>query len=106
MSLIKVLYISVFIFVKPIPWSGPDQSQCDDLSVKSSITYIQGVGAKVDIEAKGAVSPYKYVFYKETGHLLTENFDTNSVSKLQKGKYYCTVLGKKGCYKTIEFEIK
>jgi hypothetical protein len=76
------------------------------MSVKSSITYTEGEGATIEIEAKDGRAPYKYVFYKPSGHLLTEEFDTNTVRKLPKGKYFCTVLDHIGCYKTIEIEIK
>lgn len=107
MSLIKVLYISAFIFLKPLPSVDLSQSEeCDELTVKASITYAVESGAKVEIEAKGGITPYKYVFYKPSGHLLTEDFDSNTISKLPKGKYHCTVIAQKGCYKSIEIEIK
>ena len=107
MSLIKVLFISTFIFI-----GGQGQSfsssyeKCDGLNAKAIVTQDAEKGIKVEIEANGGSAPYKYIFYKKSGHLLTEDFDKKELHKLEKGTYYCTVIEKKGCYKTIEFEIK
>ncbi|MDH4057989.1 MAG: hypothetical protein OEU76_04460 [Cyclobacteriaceae bacterium] len=107
MSLIKVLYISALIFLKPD--SPPDFSNsqnCDNLVVTSTVTIDSEKGGKVQIEVKGGKAPYKYVFYKESGHLVSTKYDNNWVEGLKNGKYSCTVADKDNCKKTIDFEIR
>lgn len=107
MSLVKVLFISAFFNLSLSPPHRPSVDEsCDGLSVKSTISQVESQGARAEIEASGGQAPYHYLFYKPSGHLLNEEFNKSSVNSLQKGKYFCTVIDKKGCYKTIEFEIK
>lgn len=107
MSLIKVLYISAFIFLSPAVNADSDNPEpCDKLKLKSSISLDAEKGAKVVIDANGGDAPYKYIFYKESGHLVSTKFDNNWVEGLPKGKYSCTVADKNNCKKTIDIEIK
>ena len=107
MSLIKVLYISAFIFLKPsVEGDSGFLDPCDKFTLKSKITFTDGKGASVEIEASGGETPYKYIFYKESGHLVSTKFDNNWVEGLPKGKYACTVADKNNCKKTIDIEIK
>lgn len=107
MITIKTLFISAFMFLKLSgPVVDPGNPECDNVNASVVVSFEEGKGGKAEVTAKGGVVPYKYVFYKPSGHLLSEEFDKNVVSKLEKGKYFCTVLDKKGCYTTIEIEIK
>lgn len=107
MVLFKVLYISVLMILKPDNISESQYSlKCDDLTIKANVTYSEGKGSKLEIEVKGGTAPYTYIFYKESGHLISSKFDKNSVEGLQRGKYACTVSDKGKCKKTIEIEIK
>lgn len=78
---------------------------CDDIQVTARITEDPN-GSKITMNVDGGEAPYKYIFYKQSGGLLSEDFDSNAVTGLQKGKYFCTVIDKKNCKKTIEFEVK
>jgi hypothetical protein len=105
MALIKTFYISFFLIVGALPSNeGFSETDCQ---MKSSvdITKLPG-GASVEIKTDGGVAPYYYIFYKESGHLLSEDFKSNSLSNLQEGKYFCTVIDKKNCRNTIEIDIK
>ncbi len=105
--MLKVLYISFFMLSVNlrIDFSNSEANDCDKMIVKG-ITSPGDEGARIEITVVGGHSPYKYIFYKESGHLISEAFDSNSVNGLQIGKYFCTVADKKSCRKTIEIEIK
>ncbi len=107
MITIKTLFISVFMLLKTAD-QIPDDSlvNCDLMTAKATVTNEDGKGFKVEIEVKEGTAPFKYLFYKEAGNLISEDFDSSSVGSLAIGKYYCTVADKKGCRKTVEFEIK
>jgi len=103
----KFLLISAFIL------SGAHHSfitglvgkDCDGMKASYEVI-ADGGRSTVTVKAEGGTVPYKYIFYRESGNLLTEAFDSNSVGDLQKGKYYCTISDSKSCRKTIEIEIK
>lgn len=61
---------------------------------------------EITLTPKGGQAPYKYVFYKESGELISEDFNSNKIKGLEQGKYFCTVVDKGYCKKTIEIEIK
>jgi hypothetical protein len=107
MSLVKVLFISVFLIQnlnsQPIPVSS---DSCSSFSAKSTVTLVEGKGARVEIEASGGKAPYKYFIYKESGHLVSMDFDKNWVEGLKSGKYACTVSDSNNCKKTIDIDIE
>jgi hypothetical protein len=107
MFAIKPLIFSVLVSGLSGGWvANLRPGKCDDLALESKLTQVEGKGIKAEITVKGGSAPYKYLFYKESGHLLAETFDANWVDGLEKGRYSCTVIDNKGCYKTIELEIK
>jgi hypothetical protein len=71
----------------------------------AEVTKLAGGGA-VEVKTVGGETPYHYIFYKESGHLLTENFKSNLLHGLKPGKYFCMVIDKKNCRNTIEIEVK
>lgn len=105
--MLKTLIISVVIFFgAPNPVDlVMQQKSCDDLSLSANKTN-QGNETAVEILVSGGIKPYTYIFYKESGHLISTDFKSNSVRQLSKGKYYCTVADKNSCKKTIEIEIQ
>lgn len=107
MALLKILYVSTFISLLS-PASREyriTENECDKFKVKAEV-YPDSKGAKIEIKTEDGSSPYKYIFYRETGHLISSDYDNNTVEGLKKGKYFCTVVDKKNCKKTIEIEIK
>jgi hypothetical protein len=106
MSLLKALYISAFLFFNSDHDSLPQFGSCDDLKLSASVTYVENTKGKIEIKAEGGVSPYTYIFYKTSGHLVSAKYSSNVVDGLEKGKYACTVADKNNCKKTIEIEIK
>lgn len=51
-------------------------------------------------------APYKYIFYKESGHLVSQNFDSNEFAGLKTGKYFVVVADANNCRKDLQIEIK
>ncbi len=84
---------------------NPSVGKCDQITLKEIVSN-DAAGAKIEITATGGQSPYKYVFYKQSGELISEDFTSNTVKGLEKGQYFCTVVDKKYCKRTLEIEIK
>jgi len=103
-----LLKIAVFSFLASVMVTDPSElvKECGDIVVSADVVAVEEGLSKVILTAKGGQSPYKYIFYKQSGELISENFDTNTVNGLEKGKYFCTIVDRKYCKKTIEIEIK
>jgi hypothetical protein len=82
-----------------------DYYQECDLTASFSITK-EPTRSRITLHVGGGSAPYKYLFYKKSGNLLSEDFDSNTVSVHENGKYFCTVIDKTNCKKTIEIEVK
>lgn len=105
--MLKVLYISFFIFSQGLGFSFLNSSavECDKIVLKEVIS-TEAARAKIEIMVTGGQSPYKYVFSRQSGELISEDFTSNTVKGLEKGQYFCTVVDKKYCKGTLEIEIK
>jgi hypothetical protein len=107
MGLLKFIFIATILcFNATLSVAQAQTDSCSGMSAKVNITYVENEGAKVEIQVEGANNPVKYIFYKATGELLTEDFDSNTVSKIEKGKYFCTVSDARPCRITVEIVIE
>src|SRR5258706_11919477 len=100
--MLKVLFFSLFTFLiqDDILLSPDSPKDCGNLKATFSTTK-EGNRAKVDVDITGGTAPFRYIFYKESGDLLSNEFDARSVSGLSKGKFFCTVVDKNNCKRTI-----
>jgi hypothetical protein len=105
--MLKVLLINTFLVFKGQSLNSKlfHYNSCEKVKVSYILNQDQG-NTKVSVNVDGGKSPYKYIFYNISGDLMTEDFDNNSLSNLQKGIYYCMVTDKDKCRKTIEIEIQ
>jgi hypothetical protein len=105
--MLKVLLINTFLVLtgQSLNLKSLHHNSCEKVKVSYILNQDQG-STKVSVKVEGGKSPYKYIFYSISGDLMTEDFDNNSLSNLQKGKYYCMVTDKDKCRKTIEIEIQ
>ena len=105
--MVKILFFSAFIFSTShaVLLTGTGGKDCNKIKASYEVVEESG-GSKVTVKAEGGAAPYKYIFYRESGNLLSEAFDSNSVENLQKGRYFCTIADNRSCRKTIEIEIK
>jgi hypothetical protein len=104
MNIVQILFFSVLASL-PFPEGRGQQAGCDDIHASAKVSQ-ESNGAKITISIEGGYAPFKYLFYKKSGHLLSENFDQSTATIMDKGKYFCTVIDKRNCKKTIEFEVK
>lgn len=105
MSLIRTFCVCAFLIVDSLSVVAFFPGK--NCNMKSSAEILQETdGAKVQINVDGGDAPYNYIFYKESGHLLSEDFKNNSLKGLEAGKYFCTVIDKKNCRNTIQIDIK
>lgn len=107
MGLVKILTVITITWVTQgtALKSGDPVSNCDQFKVIGEVQTHSGT-ASIEIKTTGGKAPMTYIFSKESGHLVTEDYQSNIVDGLSKGKYYCTVVDKNSCKKTIEIEIK
>lgn len=103
----NLFHILCFVAFTSLPISNPllSQKNCDDITASVKISE-EPSGSKVTLTIEIGTAPFKYIFYKQSGELLSEKFDSNMISVHGKGKYFCTVIDKRYCKKTIEFDIK
>lgn len=104
MGMFKLLCFGLFAI---LPLTDPIQPATDCGEITAVIKISQEAdGNKIIVTPKGGQSPYKYIFSKTSGELISEDFDNNTAKGLEKGKYFCTVVDKKYCKKNFEIEIK
>lgn len=98
----KILIISIFFgfFSNPTHDHLPP---CDAILAQVEISNEPVSRVKIVVE-KGK-APLKYIFYKNSGELISKDWQNNTVTGLTTGKYYCTVVDSSNCRKTVEFEI-
>jgi hypothetical protein len=105
MNLFQILWFAAFTSL-PVSHTLLSPSDCNDITASVKISEEEPSGSKVTLTIERGTAPFKYIFYKESGELLSEKFDSNMISVPVKGKYFCTVIDKRYCKKTIEFDIK
>ena len=108
----KLLLITTLLFAFPSSKANHPRYlsfSCETLNVKAEIvqdsTSVPGA-YRVTLKGEGGQAPYKYIFYKESGQLVSEDFDRTEYTGLTKGAYGCTIIDKKNCKKTIEIDIR
>ena len=54
----------------------------------------------------GGKSPYKFVVYKSSGHLVSDDFDKSVFDDMNPGTYHVIVVDEKGCKNQLEIQLK
>jgi hypothetical protein len=101
----------LFFFLLPGEFFLPVESQrqnCDAIQLKIEIVNSTVALPKGSVEAivTGAEKPIYYVFYRESGQLLTRDIYSGKVKDIDPGTYFCSILDGKGCIKKTEFKIE
>jgi hypothetical protein len=56
--------------------------------------------------ASGGKTPYKFVVYKSSGHLISENFSQSEFNDLQPDTYHAIIVDENGCKQQLEIQLK
>lgn len=54
----------------------------------------------------GGKAPYKFVVYKSSGHLISEDFNKSVFDELSPDTYHAIVVDEKGCKYQLEIQLK
>jgi hypothetical protein len=98
-------FFSFITIISLFSFSNGNVSRDCAIEVAQKVT-IESGGAKVTLNASGGIAPYRYIFSSESGVLLSENFENNSVNGLASGTYSCTVVDTKNCRKAVKIKIQ
>jgi hypothetical protein len=77
------------------------------LTVKLEKTDSDGITkGEFKLVASGGKSPYKFVVYKSSGHLISEDFSKSEFKDLQADTYQAIVVDENGCKYQLEIQLK
>jgi len=62
--------------------------------------------AQFTLLPSGGKAPYKFVVYKSSGHLVSEDFDKSVFDGMSPGTYHAIVVDEKGCKNQLEIQLK
>ncbi len=101
---------SVLLLVFFCAWVGGSsvnafQKECT-FEATYEITVQQDGLSSVSIATKKGKAPYKYIFCKASGHLVSNDFDSNEFQGLKAGKYFAVIIDANNCRKDLQIEIK
>ena len=98
------------LFVTAIMLSGYDipynSSNCEDLKVTSEVVKQRNNRFQIELTVENAPGKVNYLFYKENGSLISQQFQKNKVTDVEPGVYFYTVTVAGGCKVTNKVEVK
>lgn len=95
--MIKIIaLLSGFLFQNPIS----DNPECGSFSVAVSIRAEQS-GAQVRFSPSGGLPPYRVVFFRQSGELISDDFDRQVHERIPAGQYQCVVIDGRNCRKNL-----
>jgi hypothetical protein len=103
-----VLFLIAGLFSRPAPETSPYPStvrDCPEISIKYSIKKNESALYSIDFELMGGSSPYKLVFYKASGKLVSYDFTKTGFSGLSSGDYQLTAIDKNNCRVTQKVQL-
>ncbi|MBS1556801.1 MAG: hypothetical protein JSU09_17920 [Bacteroidetes bacterium] len=84
----------------------PIELSCSSLQVIAETKEAKNNQGEITLKASGGASPYKFVVFKSSGHLLTEDFTKSKFSDLKADTYQAIVVDDNGCKKQIEIKLQ
>lgn len=79
---------------------------CESLRVVAETKDAKSSQGEINLKATGGTSPYKFVVFKSSGHLLSEDFSNSKFSNLKADVYQAIVIDRDGCKKQIEINLQ
>jgi hypothetical protein len=108
-SLLNKASLIVFFLVPGEFFTPPEigQAPCDSIELTVQVTNAEGLqNGSAEAIVSGAAQPIRYLFYKESGQVLSQDINANKVTNVAAGTYFCSILDGKGCIKKTEFKIE
>jgi hypothetical protein len=103
----------LFFAMSGLFWSHqPDDSAplnvlgCESLQMVAETKEAKDSQGEITLTATGGAAPYKYVVFKSSGHLLSEDFSKKKFSDLKADTYQAIVVDNNGCKKQIEIKLQ
>lgn len=76
---------------------------CNSLKIEVETKDASGANGEIILTVSGGNSPYKYVVYKSSGHLLSEDFSQHKFTALTADTYQAIVVDENGCKNNLKF---
>jgi len=100
-----VLLLISFFWVHPA--AGINDFNCISFKVKAETKDSDGQGkGEIKLEVSGGKSPFRFVVYKSSGHLVSTDFEKADFSDLKAGTYQAIVVDQNGCQAKLEIQLK
>lgn len=103
----KTFLLAIFAFAGMAHQSVVDVDRCASLKLKAETRIPSGASnGAIVLQAEGGSSPYKFVVYRSSGHLLSEDFSKNQFENLSADVYHAIVIDENGCRQQLEIQLK
>ena len=99
------LFLSSLGSVASLPPNRPVKD-CPAITITYTTTAKQPGLFSLEFIVSGGKEPYKYIFYEESGKLVSEEFNQSSFSSVKAGNYQLTVIDSKNCRETKSIQLK
>jgi hypothetical protein len=104
MRLCVLLLISSF-WIHPA--AGIGDFNCSSFKLKVETKDSDGrEKGEIKLQVSGGKSPFKFVVYKSSGHLLSADFEKADFSDLKADTYQAIVVDQNGCQAKLEIQLK
>jgi hypothetical protein len=78
---------------------------CPEILVNYAIKKNDSALYSIDFELSGGIAPYKLIFYKASGKLISSDFTKKRFSGLGPGEYQLTAIDKNNCRITQKVQL-
>ena len=80
---------------------------CSSFKIELETKDSNGSNGEITLTASGGKTPYKYVVYKSSGHLISsEDFFQHKFTNLKADTYQAIVVDADGCKEQLEIQLK
>lgn len=100
-----LLFLSSLGSVASPPPNNPAKD-CPVITISFTAIAKQPGLFSLEFIVSGGKEPYKYVFYEESGKLVSEDFNQSSFGSVKAGNYQVTVIDRENCRETKSIQLK
>ena len=100
-----LLFFSSFGSLGLLPPDRPNNN-CPSISISYKATAKTDGMFSLEFSVNGGKGPYKFIFYEESGKLVSEEFNRSIFRSLKPGSYQLTVIDSRNCRETKSILLK